>query len=62
MRTLIAMIVIVYFIGVGVALSPTIQANWRTASAADFAASIAQNLPNAAAWPARAFHSMSDRG
>ncbi len=62
MRALIALIVIVYLVGVGVALSPTIQAKWYSASASDFATSVRQALPNAVAWPARAFHSIADRG
>jgi hypothetical protein len=62
MRALIALIVIIYLVGVGVALSPTIQAKWNSASASDLAASVAQALPDAVAWPARAYHSMTDRG
>jgi hypothetical protein len=62
MRAVIALIVIVYLVGVGVALSPTIQAKWNSASASDLAASVAQELPNAVAWPARAFHSVTERG
>jgi hypothetical protein len=62
MRALIALIVIVYLVGVGVALSPTIQAKWNGASASDFITSVAQALPNAAAWPVSAYHSIVDRG
>ncbi len=62
MRVIIALIVIVYLVGVGVALSPTIQAKWNSASASDLTTSVAQALPNALAWPARAFHSIADRG
>ena len=62
MRALIALIVIVYLVGVGVALSPTIQAKWTSGSASDLATSVGQALPNAIAWPARAFHSIVDRG
>jgi hypothetical protein len=61
MRALIASIVIIYFVGVGVVLSPTIESKWNSASASDLAASVAQALPNAAAWPARAFQSVSNR-
>ena len=57
----IALIVIIYLVGVGVALSPTIQARWNSASASDLATSVGQALPNAVAWPARAFHSIADR-
>ena len=62
MRALIALIVIIYLVGVGVALSPTIQAKWNSASASDLATSVAQALPDAFAWPARAYHSITDRG
>jgi hypothetical protein len=62
MRVLIALIVIVYLVGVGIALSPTIQAKWSGGSASDLATSVAQALPNAVVWPARAYHSMIDRG
>jgi hypothetical protein len=62
MRALVAVIVIVYLVGVGVALAPTIQAKWSGASASDLATSVAQALPNAVAWPARAFHSVTDHG
>ncbi len=62
MRALIAVIVILYLVGVGVALSPTIQTNWATASASELAASVAQELPNAVAWPVRAYHSITARG
>ena len=62
MRALIALAVIIYLVDVGVALSPTIQAKWNSASASDLATSIGQALPNAVAWPARALHTMADRG
>ncbi len=62
MRLFVALVVIIYLVGVGVALAPTIEAKWRTATASDFAASIAQDLPRAAAWPARAYHSIVQRG
>ena len=50
MRAVIALIVIIYLVGVGVVLSPTIQAKWNGASASNLAASIGQALPNALAW------------
>jgi hypothetical protein len=62
MRALIALIVIVYLVGVGVALSPTIHAKWNSATASDLARSVEQALPNAVAWPATAYHSIADRG
>jgi hypothetical protein len=62
MRAIIALLVIIYLVGIGVALSPTIQAKWGGASASDLATSVAQALPGAAAWPARAYHSITERG
>jgi hypothetical protein len=60
MRALIAVIVVVYLVGVGVALSPTIRDKWESVTASALATSVAQDLPIAAAWPARAFRSMTD--
>lgn len=62
MRLLIALIVVIYIVGVGVVLSPTIQAKWSGVPASNFAASVAQALPEAVVWPATAFHSMTVRG
>jgi len=54
--------VIVYLVGVGVVLSPVIQPEWKSSSASNLAASIGQALPNALAWPAGIYHSMTDHG
>lgn len=62
MRLAIALIVIVYIVGVGVVVSPTIQAKWSGAPASNFATSVADALPNAVAWPLRAFQSITNRG
>ena len=62
MRAVIALIVIIYLVGVGVVLSPTIQAKWNGASASNLAASIGQALPNALGWPAGIYRSMTDHG
>jgi hypothetical protein len=62
MRVVIALALIVYLVGVGVALAPTIKSKWSRATASDLAASVAQDLPKAAAWPARAYRSLSERG
>jgi hypothetical protein len=62
MRALIALIVIVYLVGVGVALAPAIQAKWSSASASDLATGVGAALPNALGWPARAYHSIADKG
>ena len=47
MRAMIALIVIVYLVGVGVALAPAIRTGWNSAPAADLAADVGQALPNA---------------
>jgi len=62
MRALIAVILIIYIVGIGVALAPTIQGKWTGSSASDFASSVTQALPDAAAWPARAYHSITAHG
>jgi hypothetical protein len=61
MRAIIALIVIVYLIGVGVVLAPTIQSKWSSVPASELAASVWQALPNALAWPASAYHSIAGR-
>ncbi len=61
MRLLIALIVIVYLIGVGVVLSPTFRSQWNSAPASDLSASLVQQLPNALAWPARVFRGVTGR-
>ena len=40
MRVLIALLVIAYLVGVGVALAPTIKANWSTGPASQFVESV----------------------
>lgn len=58
MRILIALIVVIYLVGVGVVLSPTIQGKWSSASGSDLTTSVAEALPDALAWPTTAFHSL----
>jgi hypothetical protein len=60
MRALIALIAIVYLVGVGVVLSPIVQAEWSSGTASNLAASVGQALPNALAWPVGIYHSMTD--
>ena len=62
MRAVISLIVIVYLVGVAVVLSPTVQAEWNSGTASNLAASIGQALPNALAWPAGIYHSMTEHG
>jgi hypothetical protein len=54
MRLLIALIIIIYLIGVGVILAPTVRSTWNTEPASAFAESVAQALPDALTWPVRA--------
>ena len=57
MRMIIALLAVVYIVGIGVVLSPTVQSKWTGASASDFASSVLGALPYAAAWPVRVFRS-----
>jgi hypothetical protein len=62
MRALIALLLVIYLVGIGVALAPTIHAKWGGASASDLASSVVEALPDAAAWPARAYRSITGHG
>jgi hypothetical protein len=59
MRLLLAIIVIIYLIGVGVILSPIIRATWTSEPASVLAERVVQALPDAFAWPLRAFHNFA---
>jgi hypothetical protein len=58
MRAFILLIAAVYFVGVGVALAPTIRDKWNTAPASELAVSLSHELPYAATWPTRAYRSI----
>ena len=58
MRALIGLLVIIYLVGVGVVLTPTFQANWNAAPASQLSETVAQELPNALAWPAAAYRKL----
>src|SRR5271165_4248560 len=58
MRALV--VLMIYLIGVGVALAPTIRAKWNSVSAADFAMSVGQELPGAFAWPVTFYRSITE--
>ena len=45
MRFVVTLILIIYLVGVGVVLAPTVRAKWSAAPASDFAQSIGQDLP-----------------
>jgi hypothetical protein len=61
MRLIVALIVILYLVGVGVVLAPTVQGKWSTVPASELTASVWDALPNALAWPVRVFHSVTGR-
>jgi hypothetical protein len=44
MRTLLAILVVVYLVGIGVVLAPIVKANWNTAPASQFLASVAKEM------------------
>jgi hypothetical protein len=54
-RLLIALVIIIYLIGVGVELAPTIQSGWTRQPASELSASVLQELPGAFAWPAKVY-------
>ena len=60
MRTLIALVVILYLVGVGVMLSPTVSARWNSGTPAELFASLWQELPGALAWPVALYHRLMD--
>jgi len=60
MRAFIALVVIVYLVGVGVMLSPTISTKWSTGTASDLFGSVWLELPRALAWPVTIYHRMMD--
>jgi hypothetical protein len=59
MRLFLALLVIIYLVGVGVTLAPTIRAKWSNSTASDLAASAVQELPVALAWPATVYRSIT---
>jgi hypothetical protein len=62
MRMLIALLLIVYLVGVGVVLAPTVKAKWNTGSTSQFVASLTTEMPAALAWPAAIYRSAAQRG
>jgi hypothetical protein len=57
-RLFIIFILVIYLVGVGVALAPAIGSKWSTATASDLAASVGEALPHALAWPATVYRSL----
>jgi hypothetical protein len=56
MRLILGILVMVYLIGVGVELAPTIKANWNNGTASQFSAAVAVEMPRALAWPVILYH------
>jgi hypothetical protein len=56
MRMFIALVVIIYLVGIGVVLSPTISTKWNTATASDLFGSMWLELPGAMSWPVSVYH------
>jgi hypothetical protein len=59
MRLLVALIIILYLVGVGVVLSPIIRSTWDSEPASVLTERIVQALPGALAWPVRAVHAFA---
>jgi hypothetical protein len=62
MRVLILLIVVVYLIGVGVALAPVVKSKWNDGTASDFSASVVQAAPAALLWPVGLYQSLTETG
>jgi hypothetical protein len=59
MRALIATILIVYLVGVGIALAPAVRTNWNNVPASELASTVGRSWPDALASPARAYRSVT---
>jgi hypothetical protein len=59
MRLLLAIIVIIYLVGVGVVLSPIIRSTWNSEPASVLADRVVQALPDAFTWQMKAFHAFA---
>jgi len=59
MRLLLALIIIIYLVGVGVVLSPIIRSTWDSEPASVLADRVVKALPDALAWPVRAVHAFA---
>lgn len=55
MRRLISILAAIYVIGIAVQMWPLIETQWDSVPASHLAAGVADRLPVAAAWPARAW-------
>jgi hypothetical protein len=60
MRAFIALVVVIYLVGVGAALAPTVRDRWNAGPASEFADSVVRAAPDALAWPARAYRAATE--
>jgi len=58
-RLLVLLILIVYCVGVGVQLAPTVRSGWDHSSASELAANVSHALPDALAWPAQVYRNVA---
>ena len=58
MIRLIWVLLIVYVIGIGVQLAPTVREAWDTVPSSQLVSRVVSELPAAAAWPMRVYESV----
>jgi len=59
MRLLLALIIIIYLVGVGVVLSPLIRSGWNSEPASALSSDVVTALPDALTWPVKAAHAIA---
>jgi hypothetical protein len=60
MKGVLALIVIVYLVGVGVELAPTFSSAWHSSASVLFT-SVLRELPVALEWPVTTYHRFMER-
>lgn len=60
MRSLLVIIVLVYFVGIGVVLAPTFESHWNSGTPAELRDAVVRRLPFASAWPVTLYHNIVD--
>ncbi len=58
MRVVIAILLIIYVIGVGVELAPSVWSGWSTGNGSLMLGAITRALPEALAWPVLVYRSI----
>lgn len=61
MGRLLSLLLLIYVIGIGVQLAPTVEAAWDTDTASEVSAKVMDELPSAARWPVRMFDRLRDK-